>query len=120
MPPGCYSKVLGVPRVWIRYREGSLGLVNDKEYYICVLIRNLERLGVEDRACGYVASEISKLKGKNTAPECMNVMGLSAPEICFVSSLVLCQGTRVSGLRVPFMNLAHGARIGHWEPETKG
>ena len=77
------------------------------------LIRTLEKLGIEDRACGYMISETSELKGKNTAPECMIVMGLSAPENCFVSSLVLCQGTRVSGLRVPFMNLAHGTRFGH-------
>ena len=31
MSPECCSKVLGVPRVWVRYREGSLGLVNDKD-----------------------------------------------------------------------------------------
>ena len=120
MSPGYCFKVLGVPRVWVRFREGSFGLVSDKECFICVVIRTLERLGVEDRACGYVASEISKLKGKKTAPECMIVMGLSAPESCIVSSLVLCQGTRISGLRVPYMILAHGARIGHWEPETIG
>ena len=75
MSPGCRSKVLGVPRVWVRFREGSLGLVNDKEYYICVVIRTLERLGVEDRACGYVASKTSELKGKKTAPEYMVVNG---------------------------------------------
>ena len=37
--------------------------------------RTLERLGVEDCACGYVASKTSELKGKKTAPECMVVNG---------------------------------------------
>ena len=98
----------------------SFGLISDKGCFICDVIRSLERLGVEDRACGYVASKTSELEGKKTTPECMVVMGLSAPESCIVSMLVLCQGTRKSGLRVPYMILAHGARIGHWEPETIG
>ena len=84
------------------------------------MTRSLERLGVEDRARGFEASEASELKGKKTAPGCMIVMGLSAPESCIVSMLVLRHGTCKSGLRVPYMILAHGARIGHWEPETIG
>ena len=102
----------GVPRVWDWFRGGSFGLISDKEYFICVVIRTLERLGVEDHARGFVASE--------TAPGFMIVMGLSAPESYIMSKLVLRQGTCKSGLRVPYMILAHGARIGHWEPETTG
>ena len=111
---------LGVPRVWDWFRGGSFGLISDKGCFICVVIRTLERLGVEDRARDFVASKTSELNGMKTAPECMIVMGLSAPESCIVSMLVLRQGTCKSGLRVPYMILAHGARIGHWEPETTG
>ena len=75
MSPGCCFRVLGVPRVWIRFREGSLGLINDKDYYTCVVIRTLVRLGEEDRACGYVASKISELQGKRTAPVLMVMNG---------------------------------------------
>ena len=111
---------LGVPRVWDWFRGGSLGLISDKGCFICVVIRTLERLGVEDRARGFVASETNEFKGKKTALGFMIVMGLSAPESYIMSKLVLRQGTCKSGLRVPYMILAHGARIGHWEPETIG
>ena len=92
----------------------GIRLVNDKGCFICVVIRNLERLGVEDRARGFVASEVSVLKGKKTAPGCMIVMGLSAPESFIVSMLVLRHGTCKRVLRVPYMILAHRAQIGHW------
>ena len=101
MSPGCCSRVLGVPRVWIRYREGSLGLVNDKEYYVCVVIRTLERLGVEDRACGYVASGTSKLKGKKAAPEYVVRLGLSVPYVCMHCYVNVINHVVTMGLRVP-------------------
>ena len=92
----------------------SFGLISDKGCFICVVIRSLERLRVEDRARGFEASKTSKLKGKKTAPGCMIVMGLSAPESCIASMSVLRHGTCKSGLRVSYMVLARRARIGHW------
>ena len=56
----------------------------------------------------------SESKGKKTAPGYMFVMGLSAPDICIMSMMVLCHGTCDSGLRVPYTIFAHRARLGHW------
>ena len=47
----------------------SFGLISDKGCFICVVTRSLERLGVEDRARGFGASEASELKGEKTAPD---------------------------------------------------
>ena len=38
-------------------------------------------------------NEASKFKGKKTAPVILFVMGLSAPDICIMSMMVLCHGT---------------------------
>ena len=101
MSPGCCSKVLGVPKVWLGFREGSLGLVNDKEYCICVVIRTLERLEVEDRARGFVASETSELKGKKAAPEYVVRLGLSVPYVGMYCYVNVINHVVTMGLSVP-------------------
>ena len=59
-------------------------------------------------------NKASESKGKKTAPGYMFVMGLSAPDICIMSMMVLRHGTCDSSLRVSYTIFAHRARLGHW------
>ena len=49
---------------------------------------------VQEGSCSRIkVDEASKFKGKKTAPGILFVMGLSAPDICIMSMMVLCHGT---------------------------
>ena len=78
----------------------SFRLVSDKGCFVCVVTRSLVRLGIEDRARGFGASE-ARDTGKKAAPEYVVRLGLSVPYVCMHCYVNVINHVDTMGLRAP-------------------